>query len=149
MRSFLFLALLASCQGFVNPSAMASRAVVRAASVAPTPAVMQFRSKPVEKKGSRVLKRSVKKVVKKVGKKVAKKAAKPLPKGARPVQGGAKTGAGPLGTAKSFFSFGSDGGADSAASQDNWLYQAFNGLKSLPGSETGKYSSKSKDNTLR
>merc|ERR1711892_485673 len=106
---------------------------------------MQFRSKPVEKKGSRV----VKKVVKKVGKKVAKKAAKPLPKGARPVQGGAKTGAGPLGTAKSFFSFGSDGGADSAASQDNWLYQAFNGLKSLPGSETGKYSSKSKDNTLR
>lgn len=62
--------------------------------------------------------------VKKVGKKVAKKAAKPLPKGARPVQGGAKTGAGPLGTAKSFFSFGSDGGADSAASQDNWLYQA-------------------------
>ena len=42
---------------------MASRAVVRAASVAPTPAVMQFRSKPVEKKGSRVLKRSVKKVV--------------------------------------------------------------------------------------
>ena len=128
---------------------MASRAVVRAASVAPTPAVMQFRSKPVEKKGSRVLKRSVKKVVrplptahrpraspplahhlrhtaqvKKVGKKVAKKAAKPLPKGARPVQGGAKTGQGPLGTAKSFFSFGSDGGADSAASQDNWLYQA-------------------------
>merc|ERR1712106_27898 len=123
----------------------ASRAVVRAASVAPTPAVMQFRSKPVEKKDSRVLKRSVKKVVKKVGKKVAK----PLPKGARPVQGGAKTGAGPLGTAKSFFSFGSDGGADSAASQDNWLYQAFIGLKSLPGSETGKYSSKSKDNTLR
>merc|ERR1711935_687054 len=52
--------------------------------------------KPVEKKGSRVLKRSVKKVVKKVGKKVAKKAAKPLPKGARPVQGGAKTGAGHL-----------------------------------------------------
>ena len=63
--------------------------------------------------------------VKKVVKKVAKKAAaKPMAKGARPMQGGAKTGAGPLGTAKSFFSFGNDGNADSAASQDNWLFQA-------------------------
>ena len=63
--------------------------------------------------------------VKKVVKKVAKKAAaKPMAKGARPMQGGAKTGAGPLGTAKSFFSFGNDGNADSAASQDNWVFQA-------------------------
>merc|ERR1712008_650007 len=86
---------------------------------------------------------------KKVGKKVAKKPAKKLAKGARPMQGGAKTGAGPLGTAKSFFSFGNDGSADSAASQDNWVFQAFNGLKNLPNSESGKYSSKNKDNTIR
>lgn len=63
-------------------------------------------------------------VKKKVVKKVAKKPAKKLAKGARPMQGGAKTGAGPLGTAKSFFSFGNDGNADSAASQDNWVFQA-------------------------
>merc|ERR1740130_2244656 len=106
---------------------------------------------PKGKKGAKkVVKKAVKKTVKKVVKKVAKKAAaKPMAKGARPMQGGAKTGAGPLGTAKSFFSFGNDGNADSAASQGNWLFQAFNGLKSLPGSESGKYSSKSKDNTMR
>merc|ERR1711865_868696 len=138
LRSLVLAVLVASCEGFVNPSAMASRAV-RAPTVAPTPTVMGFFDK-------KVVKKAVKKVVKKVAKKAA---AKPMAKGARPMQGGAKTGAGPLGTAKSFFSFGNDGNADSAASQDNWLFQAFNGLKSLPGSENGKYSSKSKDNTMR
>merc|ERR1711956_51373 len=126
--------------------AMASRVAVRAPTVAPTPTVMLFgfgQSDAAPKKGGKkVVKKAVKKTVKK---KVAKKVAK----GARPMQGGAKTGAGPLGTAKSFFSFGNDGNADSAASQDNWVFQAFNGLKNLPNSETGKYSSKNKDNTIR
>merc|ERR1712008_278734 len=134
--------------------AMASRVAVRAPTVAPTPTVMLFgfgQSDAAPKKGGKkVVKKAVKKTVKKkVVKKVAKKPAKKLAKGARPMQGGAKTGAGPLGTAKSFFSFGNDGSADSAASQDNRVFQAFNGLKNLPNSESGKYSSKNKDNTIR
>merc|ERR1711865_674909 len=84
--------LVASCEGFVNPSAMASRAV-RAPTVAPTPTVMGFFDKkeeaPKGKKGAKkVVKKAVKKTVKKVVKKVAKKAAaKPMAKGARPMQG--------------------------------------------------------------
>merc|ERR1712129_107441 len=83
------------------------RVAVRAPTVAPTPTVMLFgfgqTDAAPKKGGKKVVKKAVKKTVKKkVVKKVAKKPAKKLAKGARPMQGGAKTGAGPLGTAKSF-----------------------------------------------
>ena len=56
--------------------------------------------------------------------KVAKKPVKKLAKGARPsFSADVKTNSGPLGTAKSFFSFGNNDKADNLKSQDNWAFQ--------------------------